>query len=444
MNKRSNRTKTLVGDISLIAIFKILNIISSFIIIPITINYVNTEIYGIWLTLYSIVTWFSVFDIGLGNGLRNTLAKCLANNEYIKSKQTVSTAYIIISIISLTILSIGIVVIYILNWEEILKIPNDYDGNIKQTLVLFMFGFCLRFVAQLISNIFFALQKAYLSELLLLLGNLLTLTLILCFKNFFTDKLQFLVFVLVYPGIICMIIYSLVFFKSKAYSFLSPSISFYDQKSIKDLFSLGIKFFILQCSSVISYSIVNFLILRFLSADEVTKYNIAYKYFSILLIANNIICTPLWSTFTEAYVKKDYTWMKSTIKYLIYIWLFWCFIAIIMVSVSDFMYKLWTGIDLQIPLSLSIILAMFMLNCAWNGIFTSFINGVGKVYVQMITGIIPLILWVPLIFIFVNILNFGVSGFALCMLIFNLLGTIFTTYQVKLILTNKAVGIWNK
>ena len=68
------------------------NIISSFVIqgisigislimIPITLSYVNASQYGIWLTLSSIVTWFSFFDIGLTQGLRNKFAEARAKDS---------------------------------------------------------------------------------------------------------------------------------------------------------------------------------------------------------------------------------------------------------------------------------------------------------------------------------------------------------------------------
>jgi len=37
-------------------------------LVPLTIHYVNATQYGIWLTLSSLIGWFSFFDVGLGNG----------------------------------------------------------------------------------------------------------------------------------------------------------------------------------------------------------------------------------------------------------------------------------------------------------------------------------------------------------------------------------------
>lgn len=55
-------------------IIKGTSILIGFYMVPLTIGYVDKEQYGVWLTLSSVVGWFSFFDIGLGNGLRNKLA----------------------------------------------------------------------------------------------------------------------------------------------------------------------------------------------------------------------------------------------------------------------------------------------------------------------------------------------------------------------------------
>ena len=73
----------------------------SLIIVPLTINYVNPSRYGIWLTLSAIVGWFSFFNIGLTQGLRNKFAEAKAKGEDDLAQIYVSTTYAILAIIFL-------------------------------------------------------------------------------------------------------------------------------------------------------------------------------------------------------------------------------------------------------------------------------------------------------------------------------------------------------
>ena len=65
-----------------------ISIIISFFLLPLTIGYVNSDTYGIWVTISSMVAWLSVLDIGMGNGLRNKFVKyrTQGDNKMVKKK----------------------------------------------------------------------------------------------------------------------------------------------------------------------------------------------------------------------------------------------------------------------------------------------------------------------------------------------------------------------
>src|SRR6202012_867570 len=92
------------------------SIIISMILIPMTINYVSPIQYGIWLTLSSIIGWFGFFDIGLGNGLKNKLAEAITLKDFKAAKTYVSTTYVLMGIISGSLLVLFLIFDYFANW----------------------------------------------------------------------------------------------------------------------------------------------------------------------------------------------------------------------------------------------------------------------------------------------------------------------------------------
>ncbi|MBC7451263.1 MAG: hypothetical protein H7259_07215, partial [Cytophagales bacterium] len=77
-NERSVKAKK---NIAFSFIIKGLNIGIGFVLLPLTMHYVNDTKYGVWLTLSSIIGWLGFFDIGFGNGLRNKLAEAIAKGQ---------------------------------------------------------------------------------------------------------------------------------------------------------------------------------------------------------------------------------------------------------------------------------------------------------------------------------------------------------------------------
>src|SRR5690606_7162947 len=75
LNSGQERSIKAKKNIAISLAIKGVSICISFIMVPLTIDYINPSRYGIWLTLSSIVGWFSFFDVGLTQGLRNKFAE---------------------------------------------------------------------------------------------------------------------------------------------------------------------------------------------------------------------------------------------------------------------------------------------------------------------------------------------------------------------------------
>ena len=90
---KDKRSYEIQKNIVLSFLFKGISIIVSLVIVPLTLNYLNPTEYGVWLTLSSIMTWINLFDIGLGNGLRNKLTEALTLGD-IKKGQNLTLNYL--------------------------------------------------------------------------------------------------------------------------------------------------------------------------------------------------------------------------------------------------------------------------------------------------------------------------------------------------------------
>lgn len=442
--KEKFQSKSMSKSIVTIGLFRLVNVGLNFLIVPLTINYVKPDIYGVWLVLLSIISWFAIFDIGLGNGLRNNLTISISNNDMVTAKKYVSTTYILLALISVSLFILMALIAYFIDWNTVLKIKTSTENSLYTVIFFLIFSFSVRFILQLITTIFYALHKPEKPEIINCISSIITLVTILILKNFAQPKLLYLVFSISFPPIIVLFLFTISFFSRKENIKIKPSVKYFESKYIKKLLDLGVKFFILQISVLVSFTLSDFLILKFLDSSEVTKYNIAYKYFTIITIGSSIICAPLWSAFTKSYFEKDMNWIKTTIIKLMKIYLLICLGAFTMLIASNWFYKFWTRIDLKIPFTLSLFICLYMLVAAWNGIFVAFINGVGKLKLQVYLSILPIIFNIPLSYFLIVKMNWGVTGMSVCLFFFNFISSSILTYQAYLIITRKDTGIWSK
>lgn len=428
-------------------IIKGLSILIGFVLVPITLNYLDQTRYGIWITISSFLTWFTFFEIGLGNGLRNKLAEALAKNDYVAGRIYVSTTYAILSIVIGSVAVVFFLVNRFINWTLILNTDIELSKDLT-ALSYIVFGFFfLRFVIKLIGVVLIADQRPAINNVLGPLGNLLSLVIIYILTKTTAGSLIYLGLTLSLSPVLVLFIAS-IYFYSTDYKKIAPSINFVQFKYARSLLSLGVKFFIIQISALVLFQSSNIIIAQFFGPMEVTPYNIAYKYFAIINMAFTIIIMPYWSAFTEAWVKQDKKWVTSTIKNLVKIWVLFFLLGIVLFLGSSFFFNFWIGkermSEMVIPSILRISLLTYFLLFTFGGIFNMFINGVGKLRIQMWSLLIGAILFIPLSILFIKVFNWGIESVVIASIISNFYSPIIAPIQYFKIIKGKAYGIWNK
>ena len=114
----SGRTQKAQKNILGMLLIKICNIIINLAYVPLLINSLNQDRYGIWLTITTIVSWIAFFDIGLGNGLRNKLAESIACKDEINARKYVSTTYGAMGILCFLFFIIEACIVPFCNWNS--------------------------------------------------------------------------------------------------------------------------------------------------------------------------------------------------------------------------------------------------------------------------------------------------------------------------------------
>ncbi len=423
---------------------KSLSILTSFILVPFTIHLLDKEKYGIWITIFSIVTWFNMMDIGLGNGFRNKFAEAMAMNKKNLAKAYVQTLYSSMLIIAGALLIIFFSINHFLNWHHILNIPPNFDENINLITGAVFVLFCAQLVLKNISTILLSLQKTTFSNSLLFLGNLLALILIFLFDKFHKTSLFSIAIIFMVSPIIVFGTSTTIVFSSYLKEFKPTLFAIPRKKYFNDLMSLGIKFFLIQITTIVMFSSSSIIISQLYGPAEVTPYNVTYQLFTAAQIVFGIIITPFWTAFTEANAKEDYKWIRKSIKKLMILWSIFSIGILLLWLISPFIFRIWLGGKIIIPYHLSFQFALFAILMTWSTIFSFFVAGIGKIAISLYGAIFQCIVYIPLAIFLANDLNLNTTGIILAININLLIPVIFLSLQTKKLINKKAYGIWNR
>ncbi len=442
LHPQNARNKMLRNNILLSGIIKIAGLCTSFLVVPITLNYLASEQYGIWMTLSSILFWFSFFDVGLGNGMRNYLAVSIAEKDFAKGRTYIATTLTMLSSIAL-LLAIAITCLaFYLDWNSVFNTNTLNNDQLREVVLIACLFTLIVFVVKNIGMVYVALQKYAINDLLIVLGNIISLLLIfLCTKIEPEGNLSLVVLIFTLIPVLVFIIGGIPLFIM--HPELRPTLHNFDWSLAKQLINKGIGFFFIQITScLVIFGGSNIFIIQYVGPEAVTTYNISYKYFNLLAIAYTVIISPMWNAYTDAYVKKDFAWIKNTFRHALLIWGCTVIGGIVMLLFSQVFFQFWIGNTVVVPLSVSISVLTFITFFNLNNCVTALINGLNKIQVQIITSVIITILYIAVVLCFGEQLN--IEGIAYCMAGSYIIMSLIHLYQCHLLINQHAVGIWDK
>ena len=409
---------------------RIVGIAITLLYIPLLLDFLNEEKYGIWVTLTTIINWIRIFDVGLGNGLRNKLAEAIALNKKEEARKLVSTSYAILTIIFLAILAIILPLNSTLNWNEILKAYAIPANELHQLTAISISFILIGFIMQTVVVVYAADGNSVMGSFIQLIINSICLLLLL-FAKIYAQKGDLILLATIITGVplVVYLLFSIHIFSGK-YKYMSPSFKSIDLKDSGGLFKLSWQFFIIQITATVLYASIPFVITRFYSPREVTQYNISSSIFNFPMTLIALITAPIGPLVTQAFAKGDNGWIKAMFNKIGRLSLLISGAVILMVLGSNIIYHLWIGDRVQIPFSLSVVVGIYAITNIVMNPYSVFLNSTGNVRILVILAPLSIILFAVCCY-FYSWLFHDVISIPLAMITSNFVGLIATPPVLK-------------
>lgn len=423
-----NRGDILRKHLSLGFIYKILGMGLSYISIPLFLKYLGEKDYGLWMVIFSTISWIFMFDLGIGNGLRNRLTQCLVEGNISEAKKYITTGYIILSFIACIILILGILGVQIFNIKDLLSLDGYSEVFLKKLILVVFIITVLNFIIGLYKVFYAAEHNSTVGNFSNLVFQGIFILALLILKKL--NLISLINIGIIYPGLNLIIGLILTVRYFKRHKELIPRFEYFDRNKIKSIGGTGIEFFIIQISMLVILTTDNIIITKLLGVEAVTPYNIVSKLFQIFLVFSGIVLTPLWTLFLDAYLKKDKKWIQNILKKLNFLYLVLCVGVFLTVILTPFITKVWLRKEIEFPKYLILFWGIFILIRVYGDIYMYFVNGIGKIRLQTILYVSGALLNIPLSIYFVKSFNLGSSGVILATNISMLPLSIFIPIQV--------------
>jgi O-antigen/teichoic acid export membrane protein len=436
-----DRSRYLFANIAASFLIKGWSAVVVLLMVPATLHCLGDYQNGIWLTISSLLLWIDNMDIGLGNGLRNKVAEYMAHGETERTRRLISSTFAMLTCIIIPVLLILLLLIALSDPYGVLNAEPEKVSHLDQVLMVTVTLVCTSFIFKLIGNFYMGIQLPAVSNLLIALGQ--TLALVGTYIVLWSGSHSLMHIALVNtaaPLLVYLIAYPITFYYK--YPQLRPALSLINLKEAKGVVNMGVQFFIMQISSVVLFMTSNLLISKLFTPAMVTPYQITYRYLSVLLVVFTVICMPFWNTTTDAYERNDMEWIRQATRKLRLMTIGILMMMVVMVVISPWVYDIWIG-NITIDIKMSIVMAAYIFILIYSMRYSYFINGIGKLRLQLIFTASAAIIFIPLAYLTTQ-WSHDIIWFMIVMCLVNIPGMIVNRIQFHKLINGKATGIWAK
>ena len=311
--------------------------------IPIVINEVGKEAFGIITFAAVFIGYFNVFDLGIAQGVTKYVSQFLAEKDNEKVNQVINTSLGIFMIIGI---SISLIVITGINLGAVdyLKLSdNNYNEAIN---IFYLTAFMAIFMwpRLVLEGAFKGIQDFITLNFTVGLGRIFSISLAIIFTKYFNLSIFyiFLAFNLD-KFLLCFIQYYLLSKKLPFWNFKFKDI---DKKTFNLIFVFSGWIMLSQIAILLEYQLDQFILISFVGVSSVATYVIVFYLFSIIQQISGLACQAIMPFISELNVKKKDNLMNKIIyNGSRYHNMLFVPIVVFLYLFSEPFIKLWVGSD---------------------------------------------------------------------------------------------------
>jgi O-antigen/teichoic acid export membrane protein len=288
-------------------------IVAAFISIPLTVDYLGAERYGLWMTIAAFTGLFGFLDLGVGSGLINVIADAYGRHDQEEARSCVSSALIILGGVGLAIGVIFAVIYPHVSWGDVFNVDSAAARNAAgPTTLVLMCVFVVSLPLSVVTSIQLGYQEGFRNSMWVAGANALSLVALLVAIRMRAD-LPWLVAASVGVLPVAMLINGLVVFRVQ-HRELMPRIAHVTRSAAGHVMRLGSMYLALGVAIALGYQTDTLVIARLLGAERVPEYTVPLKLFFIVPTLLGFVFAPLWPAYGESIARGDTSWARSTLR----------------------------------------------------------------------------------------------------------------------------------
>ena len=288
-------------------------LLTGFVAVPLTVRYLGAERYGAWVTIASTISWLSIADLGLGNGLTSALSDAYGKRDIELAQRHVATAFWLLAGIAAACGLLFAAISPHLDWAALLNVHSEVArAEVAQAAALAVGFFLLALPLGVIDRVYAAWQEGAVANLWSAAASLAALLALVVATR--TNGGMALLVLAYAGGRFVVQAASGAWLFRRHHPELRPAPGAFERASMGRLANTGGLFFVIQIAALILFNTDNIIIARMLGPEQVTPYSVTWSLFTLPSMAITIAFPYLWPAYADAIARSDVRWISRTFR----------------------------------------------------------------------------------------------------------------------------------
>ena len=360
------------------------SILATLISVPLTLDYLGTERYALWMTINSFFTMLAFADLGMGNGLLNAVSEAHGKDDREAALRYVSSGFFALSGLA-GLLAIGFAIIYPSTpWPRVFNVSSPTAvAEAGLATAIFVSLFFASMPLGVSQRVQLGYQEGFINSLWEGLGHLLGLGGVVL-AVYLKAGLPWLVLARAgAPALAALLNSGVLFWGTRPW--LRPRWQYVTGEATGKIMRLGFLFFVLQLAAALVFSSDNLVAAQVVGPDAVAQYSVPAQMFNIAPILLLMGLSPLWPAYGEAIARGDMAWVRRALgRSLALVVVITGPASILLTLFGARVVKLWVGPNVTPSFLLLLGLGIWMVMQALGSAVAMFLNGVGLIKFQAV------------------------------------------------------------
>lgn len=292
---------------------RLVSVAVSLITIPLTLAYLGTERFGLWVTISSFQLLLVFADLGLGSGLINVITEADGGEDRVRTQRAVSSAFYLLVGLSMLLGAIAWLVVPSTDWASLFNVKTpEAAAEVGPAMAAFAACFVVGLPLGIVYRVQVGSQEGFANGLWLAAGSIVSLIgLILAVR--LNAGLPWLVLALFGGPLLATCLDAVVVFGwQKAWA--RPRLDMVELATVRRLIRIGSSFFILQLVISVAYQTDTIVAASVVGPDAAAEYAISYRLLMFAPALIGIALMTLWPAYGEAFARGDIDWIKGSVR----------------------------------------------------------------------------------------------------------------------------------